>query len=51
MKYHTWDPQGVLGMWGKWLFLFKELGYTGKDFRGSGEQAHSFGDIRSSAKK
>ena len=38
MKYHNWDHKGFWGC-------------EGKDFRGSGEQAHSFGDIRSSAKK
>ena len=41
----------VLGIWGEWLFLFRELGSTGNYFRGSGEQAHSFGDLGSSVKK
>ena len=44
-------PPGVLGIWGKWLFNFREqLGSTGNYFQGFGEQAHSFGDLGSPAK-
>ena len=32
-------------------FFFRQLGSTGNYFRGSGEQAHSFGDLVSTAKK
>ena len=42
---------GVLWIWGEWLCIFRELGSTGNYLRGSGEQAHSFGDLGSSAKK
>ena len=42
---------GVLGIWGEWLFIFRELGSTGNYFQGFGEQAHSFGDLGSPAKK
>ena len=44
-------PPGILGIWGEWLFIFRDLGSTGNYFRGAGEQAHSFGDLRSPAKK
>ena len=44
-------PPGVLGIWGEWLFIFRDLGSTGNYFRGSGEHAHSFGDLGSPAKK
>ena len=44
-------PPGVLGIWGEWLFIFRELGSTGNYFRGAREQAHNFGDIGSRAKK
>ena len=33
------------------LFIFRELGSNGNYFIGAGEQAHSFGDIGSPAKK
>ena len=46
-----WGPQGVLGIWGEWLFIFRDLGSTDNYFRGAGEQAHSFGDLGSPAKK
>ena len=42
-------PPGVLGIWGEWLF--RDLGSTGYYFRGAGEQAYSFGDLGSPAKK
>ena len=44
-------PPGVLGIWGKWLYMFMELGSTCNYFQGFGGQAHSFGDLRSHAKK
>ena len=44
-------PPGVLGIWGEWLFIFRELGSTGNYFRGAREQAHNFEDIGSLAKK
>ena len=44
-------PPGVFGIWGEWLFIVRELGSTGNYFQGFGEQAHSFGDLGSSAKK
>ena len=44
-------PPGVLKIWGEWLFIFRELGSTGNYFRGSGEQAHIFGDLGSPSKK
>ena len=34
---------GVLGIWGEWLFIFRDLRSTGNYFRGAGEQAQSFG--------
>ena len=44
-------PPGVLGIWGEWLFIFRELGSTGNYFQGFGEQVRSFGDLGSPAKK
>ena len=44
-------PPGVWGIWGEWLFIFRELGSTGNYFQGFGEQAHSFEDLGSPAKK
>ena len=44
-------PPGVLGIWGERLFIFRELGSTANYFRGAGEQAHTFGDLGSTAKK
>ena len=44
-------PPWVLGIWGEWLFIFRELGSTGNYFQGFGEQTHSFGDLESPAKK
>ena len=46
-----WGPPGVLGIWGEWLIIFRELGSTGNNLRGAREQAHNFGDIGSLAKK
>ena len=48
--YHA-GPPGVLGIWGEWLFIFRELGSTGHYFRGAREQAHNFRDSGSLAKK
>ena len=50
-RLQIWGPPGVLGIWGEWLFIFRDLGSTGNYFRGAGEQAHSFGDLGSPAKK
>ena len=47
-SYIFWGPQGI---WGEWLFIFRELGSTGNYLRGAREQAHNFGDIGSLAKK
>ena len=47
---NIWAP-GVLGIWGEWLFIFRELGSTGNYFQGFGEQAHSFGNLGSPAIK
>ena len=44
-------PPGVLGIWGEGLFIFRELGSTANYFRGAGEQAHTYGDLGSTAKK
>ena len=44
-------PPEVLGIWGEGLFIFRELGSTANYFRGAGEQAHTFGDLGSTAKK
>ena len=44
-------PPGVWGIWGEWLFIFRDLRSTGNYFMGAGEQAHSFGDLGSPAKK
>ena len=44
-------PPGVLGIWGEWLFIFRDLGSIGNYFRGAGEQVYSFGDLGSPAKK
>ena len=48
---YLWAPPGVLGIWGEWLFIFRDLGSTGNYFRVPGEQAHSFGGLGSPAKK
>ena len=44
-------PQGILGIWGEWLFILRELGSTGNYFQGFEEQTHSFGNLGSPAKK
>ena len=43
-------PRGF-GIWGEWLFIFRELESTGNYFQGFGEQAHSFGYLGRPAKK
>ena len=43
LEWPSLGPPGVLGIWGEWLFIFRDLGSTGNYFRGAGEQAHSFG--------
>ena len=42
---------GVLGIWGEGLFIFRELRISADYFRGAGEQAHTFGNLGSTAKK
>ena len=49
--YKKIGAPGVLGIWGEWLFIFRDPGSTGYHFRGAWERAHSFGDLRSPAKK
>ena len=49
--FTTYRPPGVLGIWGEGLFIFRELGSTANYFRGAGEQAHTFGNLGSTAKK
>ena len=49
--FHFRGPPEVLGIWGEWLFIFRELGSTGNYFRGAREQDRNFGDIGSLAKK
>ena len=44
-------PPWVLGIWGEWLLIFRELRSTANYFRGAGEQAHTFGELGSTAKK
>ena len=43
-------PPVILGIWGEWLFIFRELRSTSNYFQGFGEQAHSSGDTWSPAK-
>ena len=51
LKIILGPPPGVLGIWGEGLFIFRELGSTAYYFRGAGEQANTFGDLGSTAKK
>ena len=44
-------PPVGLGIWGEWLFIFRELGSTGNYFQAFGEQVHSLGDLGIPAKK
>ena len=44
-------PPWVLGIWGEGLFIFRELGSSANYFRRAGEQAHTLGDLGSTAKK
>ena len=49
---YLWGPQGFWGSGEKgYLFLGLQLGSTANYFRGAGEQAHTFGDLGSTAKK
>ena len=50
-KVKRWGVPGVLGIWGEWLYICRELGSTGNYFQGFGEQVHSFGDLGSPYKK
>ena len=43
-------PPGFLDMWRRAIY-FQELGSTANYFRGPGEQAHTFGDLGSTAKE
>ena len=43
-------PPGVLGIWGEGLSIFWELWSSANYFRGAGKQAHTFGDLGSTAK-
>ena len=47
---HNTGLPGVLGIWGEWLFIFKELGSTCNYFQGFGEQVQSFGNLGSPVK-
>ena len=58
LRFHSFSkirirygPSGVFGIWGEWLFIFRELGSTGNYFQAFGEQVHSFGDLGIPAKK
>ena len=44
-------PHGVLGSWGEGPFIFRGLGNTGNCIKGAGQQAHTFEDLGSTAKK
>ena len=46
----NWAPRGFADL-GRMAIFFRELGSTGDYFKGSVEQAHSFGDLVSTAKK
>ena len=50
MLYRKGPPE-VFGIWGEWLFIFRDLESTGNYFQGLWEQAHSFVDLGSPAKK
>ena len=39
--YGILGAPGVLGIWGEWIFIFRELRSTGYYFRGAGELAHT----------
>ena len=44
-------PRGFGDLGRMAFFIFRDLGSTDNYFRGAGEQAHSFGDLGSPAKK
>ena len=48
---HIIGPTMGFGIWGEWLFIFREQGSTGNYFQGFGEQAHSFGGFREPCQK
>ena len=50
VRQNRWSP-GVLGIWGEGLFIYRELGALLIILRGAGEQAHTLGDLGSTAKK
>ena len=50
-EYVDRGPPGVLGIWGEAFFIFRELVSTANNFRGAGEQAHTFDGLGSTAKK
>ena len=45
------EPQGLMGIWGEGLFIFRELGSTSNYFQGFGEQAHILWYLGCPAKK
>ena len=50
-QYAIYGHQEFWGIWGEWLFIFRELGSTGNYFRGGREKAHNYGELGSPAKK
>ena len=50
-RRHIIGPPWVLGIWGEWLFIFRELGSTGNYSRDLGSMLIVFGDLESPAKK
>ena len=50
VRFFIGVPRGF-GDLGRMAFIFRELGSTGNYFQGFGEQAYSFGDFRSQAKR
>ena len=51
MKVEDIRPRSMWVQAWLWLFISRDLRSTGNYFRGAGEQAHSFGDLGSLAKK
>ena len=47
----VWGPPGVWGIWGEWLFIFRELGSTGNYFSGAREHTHNFWGFREPCQK
>ena len=48
---HINGPPGVWGIWGEWIFIFRELGSTCNYFRGAREHAHNLGGFREPCQK